>query len=62
MKLDRKSLLHLTMREQQALQVLLDKREVYRAQKHHIAALVMGVAIHLCWQVFTTQHEFGSND
>jgi hypothetical protein len=42
----------LSMREQQALKALMDKREVYRTTGHFFAAHVMGVAVSLVWQVF----------
>jgi hypothetical protein len=49
-------LTRLTMREQQALQALLDKREVYRTTGHPMAARVIGVAVRLVWQVFKWEH------
>jgi hypothetical protein len=42
----------LTPREAAALRALLDKRQVYLATGHRVAAGVMWVAIALCWQVF----------
>lgn len=42
----------LTMREQQALQALMDKREVYRTTGHVFAAHVISVALLIVWQVF----------
>jgi hypothetical protein len=42
----------LTEREAAALRALIDKRAVYRAQGHGVAARTMGVAIWLVWQCF----------
>lgn len=50
-------LIGLTLREQQALQALMDKRDVYIANRQHIAARIMGVAIWLVWQVFQREHK-----
>lgn len=44
--------LHLTRREGAALQALIDKRAVYAATGHKIAASVMWIAISLVRQVF----------
>jgi hypothetical protein len=51
------SMHHLTMREQQALQVLLDKRDVYRAEGRRVYAHAIGVALWLVWHVFTADRE-----
>jgi len=40
----------LTEREAAALRALMDKRTVYRATGHGIAANTMGIAIWLVWQ------------
>jgi hypothetical protein len=45
-------LAELTPREQDALCALIDKRAVYLATGHGIAARALGVAIWLVWQVF----------
>lgn len=42
----------LTDREKRALLVLIDKREIYKANRNGVAARAMGVAIWLIWQVF----------
>jgi hypothetical protein len=42
----------LTEREREALEALIDKRNVYRAQGNRVAASAIGVALWLCWQVF----------
>jgi hypothetical protein len=47
----------LTDREASALRALIDKRNVYRAQGHGVAARVMGVAIFIVWQCFHKVHD-----
>lgn len=42
----------LTQRESAAMRALIDKRLVYRATGHGIAASTMGLAIWLVWQVW----------
>jgi hypothetical protein len=54
----------LTQRESAALQALIDKRAVYQAQGHGIAARALSVAIWLVWQTFsraTDGNESGSD-
>lgn len=41
----------LTSREQDALRVLMAKRDAYRATGHRVQANTMGMAIFLVWQV-----------
>jgi hypothetical protein len=53
---DRDELSVLSMREQQALRALVDKREIYRAGRQYLAAHAMSVAIFLVWQVFKREH------
>jgi hypothetical protein len=43
----------LSEREASALRALIDKRAVYVATGHRVAAGVMWVAISLVWQVFS---------
>lgn len=47
-----KDLEQLTEREAAALRALMDKRTVYRATGHGLAANTMGIAIWLVWQTW----------